>query len=555
MVRVGVSLLVFLWTMASACAPASGGVGRGGDPSAGVKSDDRTLVYALRAEPTTLAARNLSKTGVGGASGLFDSGLARSDPGTDAPRPNLAEALPQYGSDSWKVFPDGRMETTWRLRPNVTYHDGTPLVADDLVFAFQVYRLPEFDGPRLAGGFLDAITAPDPQTVVIHWKNLYPLAGQSDGTIPALPRHLLAASFEQVSLPAFEALPFWTSQFVGLGPYRLEAWEPGAFIRGTAFPGYVHGQAKISRVNLVWVTDANTAVANLLAGAVHFTPNEVIGFEQTRVLKREWVATGAGTLLLNPDKTRYVQVQYKTEYTRPNAVIDRRVRQALAHAIDKQSLVEAMLDGEQGMANAALSNRVDYFPEVDKAVTKYPFDLRRAEQLLAQAGFTRDGEAVRGQDGNRLTTELWAFAGQGEREAVVLNDHWKRAGVEAPLRILSPAEAQDRQLISTYPAFRIDQMTASEPYNQFSKVGYATAANNWTGSNRGGFADPEYDRSFEIYQTTLDATERVRAGIQMNKVISDQVAFFPLYYAYLVQAHTSSLVGPGVAHVHEWYFR
>src|SRR5206468_7659418 len=94
------------------------------------------------------------------------------------PQPCLAEALPALNTDSWTVFPDGRMETRYHLKPNLVWHDGAPLTADDFVFGFQ------FATP--ARGFRTAVvpytlmadvTAPDDRTVVISWKSVYPDAG------------------------------------------------------------------------------------------------------------------------------------------------------------------------------------------------------------------------------------------------------------------------------------------------------------------------------------------------------------------------------------------
>src|SRR4030095_10746083 len=116
--------------------------------------------------------------------------------------------------------------------------------------------------------FVEDATAPDPLTVVISWKGPYPGAGESDWQL--LPNHLFGGSLAQMDTPdAFAGLRYWTTEFVGLGPYRLDRWEPGAFIEGSAFAGYVHGKPRIERLQMVWVPDPNAAVANLLADSVH----------------------------------------------------------------------------------------------------------------------------------------------------------------------------------------------------------------------------------------------------------------------------------------------
>ncbi|MPZ13848.1 MAG: hypothetical protein GEU73_05400 [Chloroflexi bacterium] len=557
--RLGIWILSTLMIL-TACAPVGGGVGPRGDAPAQAPpnpDENRTLVFATRHEPVYIAKRGLQSTAPGSTGpALFDAGLTQTAGQGTPTELQLAEAFPELNTDTWKVLPDGKMETVWRLRPNLTWHDGTPLIAEDFAFGYQVYRLPQFDGARLAGGFIEDVTAPDARTVVIHFKSPYPTATEDDGTVPALPRHILASSFEQLDSDAFAALPHWSSEFIGLGPYRLDAWEPGAFIESVAFPEYVFGKPKIGQLKLIWVGDVNTLVASVLAGGIQYLDSTLLEFEQALVLKRGWVSDGQGTLAYNPTKIRYVQIQYKEEYASPVAIQDLRVRQALAHAIDKQALIGAMIDGEPGQADTFLSPISPYFSDLDKVLRKYALDLRRSEQLMTEAGFTKDASGVYAQAGDRFTPELAAFAGQGEKEALILQDSWKRGGVDTSLRVITTAQRRDLELVSTYPAFRIEQTNADRPGVHHSTSGCARAERAWVGSNRGCFSDAEYDRLWQTFQTVLDKNERANAHIQAMQLLSETVAGLPLYYGYLITGFSSDLVGPTYGHtnIHDWRF-
>jgi peptide/nickel transport system substrate-binding protein len=298
-------------------------------------------------------------------------------------------------------------------------------------------------------------------------------------------------------------------------------------------------------------------VANVLAGGIQYIDITALEFEQALVLKRQWAATNEGTIAYNPTKIRYVQIQFKPEVAAPAPVQDLRVRQALSHAIDKQSMVDAMIDGEPGIADTFLSPLAPYFRNLDQVVHKYPFDFRRTEQLMNEAGLRKDGSGFYGQDGTRFTPEIAAFAGQGEKEALLLQDSWKRAGVETNLRTITPAQQRDLELVSTYPAFRIEQTNADQPGIHHITSGCARAERAWVGSNRGCFSDPEYDRLWSIFLSALDKTERTNAHVQAMKLLSEKVGGMPLYYGYLITGFPNSLVGPKYAFtdIHTWSYK
>src|SRR5439155_19119250 len=141
----------------------------------------------------------------------------------------LADALPQLNTDTWRLFPDGRMETLYRLKSGLTWHDGTPLSAEDFVFAWRVFAKPELGNSTSPPiNLMEEVVAPDPGTVLTRWREPFADAAALDDTFQALPKHILERSFEDLDPVAFVNLSFWTQDYVGLGPYRVERWEPGA---------------------------------------------------------------------------------------------------------------------------------------------------------------------------------------------------------------------------------------------------------------------------------------------------------------------------------------
>jgi peptide/nickel transport system substrate-binding protein len=503
-------------------------------------------------EPISLTEhRALYPTGSnpGDAKRLFNASLYLAD-SQGLPQPYLAERKPELNTDSWRVLPDGRMETIYPLRPSLTWHDGVPFTAEDMVLSWRMSRHPDFGVSGLVPmKWVDEVVAVDERTLLVRWNSTYPLADTFTGRDWApLPAHILRDAFENQSPQAFLNLVYWTHEYVGLGPYRVERREPGSFIEGVAFAGHALGRPRIDRIQIRFAPDPNTALTNLLAGEAHMALDNTIGFEQGAFLKREWTQRNAGTVLLSPDNLRYVQIQFKPEYLSPREITDVRVRKALAYAIDKQALLDGVQGGEGQFAEGMFPPLVEYYDAALRAVTRYPYDPQQMARLLQEAGFTRSRDGLYATASDVFRPELRASGSdQTAREQAILADTWRRAGIDVQSRLLSEVEQTDRELRSTYPAFATADTVGLEEriiYNKLYGPNIASPANRWSGSNRGGWQHPRFDQLFDQLTTNLDRAARNEAVVQAAKLASEEVPVYPLYYNYDVRAHAAALRGP-----------
>jgi ABC-type transport system substrate-binding protein len=122
-------------------APSAAPSGQASAPTAGKPVAPKRIVAAILSQPATFSSKlnSANAAGTDALEEMVNADLSvMDDHGTL--RPELAEAVPSAENGLWKVFPDGRMETTWKIRPGVKWHDGTPLTADDLVYTTQVER-------------------------------------------------------------------------------------------------------------------------------------------------------------------------------------------------------------------------------------------------------------------------------------------------------------------------------------------------------------------------------------------------------------------------------
>jgi peptide/nickel transport system substrate-binding protein len=557
----------------AACAPASEprasqSAGAGTTASAGTGRAS-TLITAIRIEPNSLASRlGLS----GGATltttrRLFNAYLVIYDQRGD-PQPYLATELPRVDSESWRVFDDGRMETTYRLKPNLTWHDGTPLTGEDFVFAWRVYASPELgtaNSPPTS--LIDEVVALDPATFTIRWKRPYAPAGLLTEEFPPLPRHALEAAFQTAAPDTLAAHPFWTREYVSAGPFRLDRWEPGAYLEAVAFRGHVLGVPKIERVRFVFISDNNTALANLLAGEVHFAPEDSsLRFQQALTLQREWSTRNGGSVLIKPDLWRATYAQFRPDFLGTPGLADVRVRKALAFTIDRDGINEALFEGQGLMTDVPFIPRtMGYYTAIEPLVTRYPHDPNQAQALLTQAGYTRGPDGVWANPGTgRLAFQLMTTSSaQNEAELAILGAGWRQVGFEVNEHIMSAALAQSGEARTNFPGLStISIPLGEETLALASTAGIPHEGNRWTGRNRGSWSHPEFDHLADAFTTTLDPQQRVSLIGQMVRIFSEEVPGFSLYFNPTPVAHVAALKGPqNVApitdiawNVHQWEF-
>jgi peptide/nickel transport system substrate-binding protein len=506
---------------------------------------------------------------------MFNAGLTiRNDEGQ--PVPYLAQSVPELNTDTWRVFPDGSMETTYRLKPNLTWHDGQPLTAEDFVFSYDVYSTQAFGvaaSPPI--NLMDQVTAPDSGTVVIRWKQTFPDAnalqssggGTSNVAFPPLPRHILSQAFQTQEPDAFMANPFWVSQYVGAGPYRLERWETGAFLEGVAFDGHVLGKPRISRIRELFIGDPNTVMANLMAGEVQLTAGDSIRFTDGETLRQQWA--DRGQILNFPNLYRIVQFQRRPEIASSLAFTDLRVRQAVHHGVDFNTLNDVLQGGRTSPALGPVAPTAVYYRQLEQAVPHYPYDPRKAEQLMMEAGFSKGSDGVWMHPDpryGRMAFETNVLASpDSDNEMHLMADTWRKLGFDVREVSWSPAQGRDSEFRNLFPGLS----TTSTPPGEDALAEYRsdripTPANRWRGTNRGAWTGtPAYDRLVDIWETNLDPNERTRAVIQMNRMLNEDCVVINLYWKLNAQAAANGLAGPRLTdpnsapewNIHEWEFR
>jgi peptide/nickel transport system substrate-binding protein len=456
-------------------------------------------------------------------------------------QPWLVEKIPSVKDGDWVVNADGTMVVTWKLRPNIKWHDGTPLSVEDVIFGWQV--MTDKDIPAFGKGDANKISKiekVDDRTFKVTWKEPYVFADQGlpqlGTTARPLPRHILEAEFK-TDKEKFKNDPYWTTKFVGTGPYKLADWQPGSQITLAANPDYFLGKPKIDRIVYKFFTDTNTLVANILSGQVDVAVTPSVGLDQALTIKAQWDKSGDGQVLTIPGfGWDWIALNNQSD----PKLGDGKVHQALLYAINRQDMVDAVFKGANPVADSWLSPRHPLLTDNVKAqITKYDYNPQKAAQLFAEAGWTKGaGGILTNSSGQQFSLSIRTIAGDKTKEdaEAVVSDYWKQAGVKVE------TDNQPSQLIYDpghlfhfgYPSAFLFNFGGNPNVlaGEYLCSDVPSDANSWSGSNLGNYCSAAYDEAFKAkdINQTLDAGQRAEITASLMKIWTDELPLLPLYF-------------------------
>ncbi|MPZ13674.1 MAG: hypothetical protein GEU73_04505 [Chloroflexi bacterium] len=521
------------------CTPAAPSTPVVGDHSAAGGENGaaaRTVIVAQTATSKLYGPWEFSSTasGVAALAEIHTTGLVTYDANGNR-EGRVAARIPSFDDGTVSILPDGRMRTVWSLRPNVRWHDGTPFTAEDVVFSWRVAIQPEIlssISPNIWQA--DIVEALDPHTVAITYKTPYFRALDLDHrNLWLFPEHILAEPFEG-DKEAFLAIPYFTTEYVNLGPFRLVEFGLGEQQVFEAFDDYFLGRPKLHRLIIRTITDANTMLANLKAGEVHMISEKTISPEQAVTLRDEWAHTGEGQLVARQDNWAYIYVQFDPQFARPLELSrDPRLRAGLLQAIDRDAIREFTHPGFADTSGDTFVPTSDRrAPIVGEPFARYHYDPARAAQLFAEGGWSRaaDGRLI-GQDGLQVQIETRASNQTWAKEVALIADFWRQVGIDAKELVPSPALSRDSEWTATVPGVAIraraaaDQMLVS-----FDSRLQATEQNRWQGANYAHYASPRLDALIDRLKSTVDVRENGMVLRDAGELLAADLPALPIYF-------------------------
>lgn len=443
-------------------------------------------------------------------------------------RPYMAVELPSIENGQWKVLDGGkRMETTWHIKPAARWSDGHPITADDFIFAFKVIMDDRVVGvvTRDQEKRIEKMEAKgeDKKTLVITWKEPYAYA---DTGHALLPRHVEEPIYDRD--PAGYHKTDFAGRLVGCGPYVLKQWDRGSSITLARNPNFWGERPQLDRLLWSFTSDTNTIVANILSGTLDATSPVGLTFEQGLELQAHPPA-GFKTAFTPGLVWEHIDFNLDSPLLK-----DKRVRQALTCAIDREKMVRKFFEGKQPVADGWLPPRhYAYHPNLKK----YPFDAAKADALLTEAGWKKGADGWRANaQGERLKLVIRTTAQNAVRERIeqFIQSNWKEIGVELVIENQEAkvffGETMKYRRFEHLAMYAWTMSPIADGESLWTIKNIPTEANGWTGQNTPGLRHPEIDRLDALVPATLAEAERKKLLRQEQELWSEELPAIPLYF-------------------------
>lgn len=396
---------------------------------------------------------------------------------------------------SWKVSEDG-LQIEFTLRKGIKFHSGDPFTAKDVEFSHQrsMERNPIY---KRQMRYIDRVEVVDPYTIIFHFK-------KPDVTfLPS--RSLLIVSksyYDRVGEEEFLKHP------VGTGPYKFVTWKPGQYIDIEANEDYWGEKPPVKRARFRFVPEDTTRVSMLKAGEADIimeTPYALVGEVEAAGFK-------IAELPAHPS----CSVQFHTG--NPEVPwYDRKVRLAIAYAIDGDSIVKDLFHGIPGRYARLAPYELGYDPELKP----YPYDPEKSKALLAEAGYP---------DGFEMPLYYFAGRAAGQKETAEAAALFLRAvGIRAKVEGIEAVQMLERVRNWHKDKHSVFAGVTTVPLANYPEPSYALDIGYTSGSPISVNYNPEFDAAVAAARATMDDAQRAELIKKAVRIMHEDVMSIPIW--------------------------
>ncbi len=442
--------------------------------------------------------------------------------------------------------------TTIKLKPGLKWSDGQPLKASDSVFSFKTAS--DKDSGVTSRFIYDrtaSYVAKD--DVTTEWTGIPGFSYSLYHTVffTPLPEHILkAVAPKDIKQHAFARKP------VGFGPFRVTEWVSGDRIEMEKNPNYwraSEGLPKLDKVIYRFIPDTNQLTAQLIAGTCDIGTSDGLLVDSIPFLDQAQKSN-----ILQPVYTLGTtwehfdfNVDPKTApKPRPEFFTDLKVRQAIAHGTNRKEMVDKIVFGKSKVMDSVAPATHWAYPKDDNVLTKYPFDAKKAETLLDEAGWVKGADGIRAKGGVKFQPTISTTAGNKPRELImqVFQANMKTIGIDVKLDFPPATVLFGRGKENDYLSGNFDMMLFAwvagpeptvGPYRCFE---IPTAALAFSGQNNPRWCNKDYDTAVAAFNNTLEKSARIPFAITAQTILSKELPILPLYQRITINATSNRVL-------------
>jgi peptide/nickel transport system substrate-binding protein len=430
-------------------------------------------------------------------------------------------------AESWTVSDDG-LVWTFKIREGVTFHDGTPCTAEDVAWSLNwtIEYEPEVFAFYLAN--FAGVVALDPTTLQVTLSNPVGNMEYLLMYVWILPRSVWEgmSSDEIMEFEDIEAA-------IGTGPYKLVEWSEGEYLILEANENYWQGKPPFDRVIYQEYATEDSMVQALLAGEVDIVDD--LPAASVAALEAE---PNVDVVIQESTVVDELIINSHEDGTQPASLNDPAVRLAIAHAIDKQQIINVAYLGYAEAASTIIPTSMKDWHNSD--VVDVPYDIEEANAILDAAGYIdTDGDGIReDQEGNPLEYRLYSEPdARYVRILEIISQGLSDIGISAP-----PTPMDNDSLIALYPAFDFDMIRwgwGLDPDPDFAMLIFTCDQREEGGWNDSGYCDEEFDQMYLQQGTTVDHEARRQLIWEMQEKLFEERPYIMLTYQKYLQAYRS----------------
>jgi peptide/nickel transport system substrate-binding protein len=477
---------------------------------------------AMAAEPTRGGTLNMIYRVIGAH---FNPTIVSGTP-TGIAATQLFSSLTRVDKD-WKVHPllakswttsDDGLTITLNLVDNAVFHDGQPLTSADVKFSLETYKAQHPFKPMYAP--VASIDTPDKHTVVLNLSKPHPaimiaMSGQLGAVIP---KHIYSEGNIRKN-------PRNSNNIVGSGPFRLKEFKPGEHLILERFDNYFRkGKPYLDKIIYKRIKELNSRIIALETGKADLAPFSSDPTEFLRYKK-------APHLTMTPGGYAGIGAQTWLAFNTENEHFkDKRVRQALAYAIDKKFIQNAIYRGFATRATGPIHPGSTFY---SSEVNPYEIDLKKAEALLDEAGYKRDDDGIR----FKSNMHVILYVGTYKLTADYIKAQLKKIGVAVTIKALPDIRAWIKVVSNHQFDMTIDVLfNWGDPVIGVHRT-YQTSniKKGIPWSNTQKYKNAELDKLMEAAGAETDQAKRIERYVKIQQMIVDDA---PIAYLNAQPYHT-----------------